>query len=55
MLQSIMAAVAFYYSEYLILKWQLLILVVLGTAGSLSFSSIEWQSTKLQREGYQSI
>ncbi|KAL3875933.1 hypothetical protein ACJMK2_033837 [Sinanodonta woodiana] len=53
--QSISAAVAFYYSTYLLLKWQLLILVVLGSLGTLCFSSIEWSSTKASREGFKSI
>ncbi|XP_053392761.1 UNC93-like protein MFSD11 [Mercenaria mercenaria] len=54
-IQSIAAAVAFFYSDYLILKWQLLIMVIVGSIGSLSFSVIEWESTNLKREGYQSI
>jgi len=49
------AAAAFFYSDYLVLKYQLLILVSLGSIGSLCFSLIEWESTKLKREGYQSI
>ncbi|XP_041362789.1 UNC93-like protein MFSD11 [Gigantopelta aegis] len=53
--QSLMAAVAFYYSLVLHLEWQLLILVVMGTGATLSFSAIEWSSTKTFREGYQSI
>ncbi|XP_052821047.1 UNC93-like protein MFSD11 [Mya arenaria] len=53
--QSLASAVAFFYSDYLILKYQLLIMVILGSFGSLAFSTIEWESTKLKREGYQSI
>lgn len=36
-IQSIMAAAAFFYSNYFLLHWQLLILVVMGFLGSLSF------------------
>ncbi|KAL4239617.1 DUF895 domain membrane protein [Mactra antiquata] len=54
-IQSVAAAVAFFYSDYLILQWQLLILVIFGSIGSLSFSVIEWESNNLKREGYQSI
>ncbi|KAJ8317966.1 hypothetical protein KUTeg_003057 [Tegillarca granosa] len=53
--QSIAAAVAFYYSEYLILQWQLLILVVLGAFGTLCFCSVEWESNRISRGGYQQI
>ena len=55
MLQSVAAAAAFFYSKYLILKYQLLILVIFGSAGFLTFSLVEWESTKRKREGYQSI
>lgn len=40
-IQSIMAAVAFFYSNYLLLHWQLLILVVSGFLGAVSFFSAE--------------
>lgn len=40
--QSIAAAVAFFYSNYLLLHWQLLILVLVGFLGTLSFFVAEW-------------
>uniref|UniRef100_A0A8C5MQ44 UNC93-like protein MFSD11 n=1 Tax=Leptobrachium leishanense TaxID=445787 RepID=A0A8C5MQ44_9ANUR len=40
--QSISAAVAFFYSNYLLLQWQLLILVVFGFFGTISFFFAEW-------------
>ncbi|KAI4892196.1 hypothetical protein NFI96_005503 [Prochilodus magdalenae] len=39
--QSIFAAVAFFYSGYLLLTWQLLIMVVLGFIGTLCFFVVE--------------
>ncbi|CAL1528818.1 unnamed protein product, partial [Lymnaea stagnalis] len=53
--QSIAAAIAFYYSNVLLLQWQLLILVILGTTGVLGFNLVEWSSTKASRKGYQMI
>ena len=40
-LQSICAAVAFFYSGYLLLMWQLLLMVVLGFTGTLCFFVVE--------------
>ncbi|XP_036446013.1 UNC93-like protein MFSD11 isoform X1 [Colossoma macropomum] len=40
--QSITAAVAFFYSNYLLLHWQLLIMVLVGFAGTLSFFMADW-------------
>ncbi|KAG8446106.1 hypothetical protein GDO86_013829, partial [Hymenochirus boettgeri] len=40
--QSITAAIAFFYSNYLFLQWQLLILVVVGFFGAISFFFVEW-------------
>ncbi|XP_029283969.1 UNC93-like protein MFSD11 [Cottoperca gobio] len=40
-IQSVFAAVAFFYSGYLLLKWQLLLMVVLGFAGTLCFFVVE--------------
>lgn len=53
--QSLTAAIAFFYSGSLILHWQLLILVVLGTLGTLCFCIVEWSCTKTFREGYRTI
>lgn len=41
-IQSIMAAVAFFYSNYFLLHWQLLILVLAGFAGTVTFFGAEW-------------
>ncbi|XP_010872920.1 UNC93-like protein MFSD11 [Esox lucius] len=40
-IQSVFAAVAFFYSGYLLLTWQLLIMVILGFTGTLSFFMVE--------------
>ncbi|CAK9296816.1 unnamed protein product [Gordionus sp. m RMFG-2023] len=40
-IQSTMAAIAFYYSKYLLLHWQLLILVISGTFAVLFFYSAD--------------
>lgn len=40
-IQSVFAAVAFFYSGYLLLMWQLLMMVVLGFAGTLCFFVVE--------------
>lgn len=40
-IQSIFAAVAFFYSGYLALMWQLLLMVILGFAGTLCFFVVE--------------
>lgn len=39
--QSIFAAVAFFYSGYLLLMWQLLLMVLLGFTGTLCFFVVE--------------
>ncbi|XP_062381496.1 UNC93-like protein MFSD11 [Sardina pilchardus] len=55
-IQSIMAAVAFLYSNYLLLHWQLLVLVVTGFLGTLSFFLAEWLAVQRQRDSdYDSI
>ncbi len=41
-LQSITAAVAFFYSNYLLLHWQLLIMVLTGFLGTITFFVVEW-------------
>lgn len=40
-IQSVCAAVAFFYSGYLLLMWQLLLMVILGFAGTLCFFVVE--------------
>ncbi|XP_037649136.1 UNC93-like protein MFSD11 [Sebastes umbrosus] len=40
-IQSVFAAVAFFYSGYLVLKWQLLLMVILGFTGTLCFFVVE--------------
>lgn len=39
--QSVFAAVAFFYSGYLMLTWQLLLMVALGFIGTLCFFMVE--------------
>lgn len=45
-----MAAVAFSYSNYLLLHWQLLILVVVGFLGSVTFFMVEALAQSIRRE-----
>lgn len=40
-IQSVFAAVAFFYSGYLMLMWQLLLMIVLGFTGTLCFFMVE--------------
>ncbi|KAF3699719.1 UNC93-like protein MFSD11 Major facilitator superfamily domain-containing protein 11 [Channa argus] len=55
-IQSIMAAIAFFYSNYLLLQWQLLILVLVGFVGSLTFFMAEWTAQSSRRDSdYDSI
>lgn len=55
-IQSIMAAVAFSYSNYLLLHWQLLILVLVGFLGTMTFFVAEWSAESRRRESdYDSI
>ncbi|XP_069381662.1 UNC93-like protein MFSD11 [Paralichthys olivaceus] len=55
-IQSIMAALAFFYSNYLLLHWQLLILVLSGFLGSMTFFMAEWMAESNRRESdYDSI
>ncbi|NXL91148.1 MFS11 protein, partial [Alectura lathami] len=55
--QSICAAVAYFYSNYLLLQWQLLILVVVGFFGTIAFFAVEWQAAASLARGsdYSSI
>ncbi|XP_061556102.1 UNC93-like protein MFSD11 isoform X1 [Phycodurus eques] len=50
-IQSILAALAFFYSNFLPLRWQLLIMVALGFAGSLSFMAAERRAQAGGRDG----
>lgn len=42
--QSICAAVAYFYSNYVLLQWQLLIMVVVGFFGTITFFTVEWEA-----------
>ncbi|XP_014372745.1 UNC93-like protein MFSD11 [Alligator sinensis] len=55
--QSICAAVAYFYSNYLLLQWQLLIMVVVGFFGTISFFTVEWEAPAFVARGsdYSSI
>uniref|UniRef100_G1M4W0 UNC93-like protein MFSD11 n=1 Tax=Ailuropoda melanoleuca TaxID=9646 RepID=G1M4W0_AILME len=55
--QSICAAVAFFYSNYLLLHWQLLVMVIFGFFGTISFFSVEWAAAAIVARGsdYRSI
>ncbi|XP_078230860.1 UNC93-like protein MFSD11 isoform X2 [Callithrix jacchus] len=55
--QSICAAVAFFYSNYLLLHWQLLVMVIFGFSGTISFFTVEWEAAAFVARGsdYQSI
>ncbi|XP_023603549.1 UNC93-like protein MFSD11 isoform X2 [Myotis lucifugus] len=55
--QSICAAVAFFYSNYLLLHWQLLLMVIFGFFGTVSFFAVEWEAAAIVARGsdYRSI
>ncbi|CAH1793783.1 unnamed protein product [Owenia fusiformis] len=53
--QSVTAAVAFFYSTKLLLQWQLLILVVMNVLGTMCFFLVEWGSARVSHEGYSKI
>nr|KAF6457477.1 major facilitator superfamily domain containing 11 [Rousettus aegyptiacus] len=55
--QSICAAVAFFYSNYLLLHWQLLVMVIFGFFGTISFFAVEWEAAAMVARGsdYRSI
>ncbi|XP_006886243.1 PREDICTED: UNC93-like protein MFSD11 isoform X2 [Elephantulus edwardii] len=55
--QSICAAVAFFYSNYLLLHWQLLLMVLCGFFGAVSFFTVEWEAAAIVARGsdYRSI
>ncbi|XP_067617752.1 UNC93-like protein MFSD11 isoform X2 [Eurosta solidaginis] len=48
--QSIAAAISFFYSSYLGLRAQLIILVIFGTIGTACFCIVEWAAKRRQRE-----
>uniref|UniRef100_A0A8C5GH79 UNC93-like protein MFSD11 n=1 Tax=Gouania willdenowi TaxID=441366 RepID=A0A8C5GH79_GOUWI len=54
-IQSIMAALAFFYSNFLLLHWQLLILVLSGFLGTFSFFLAEWKVQSHLELDYSSI
>jgi len=43
-MQSFSCAIAFFYSRYLTLQWQLLITVILDVAGTVTFCLVEWEA-----------
>uniref|UniRef100_A0A2D4PUC6 UNC93-like protein MFSD11 n=1 Tax=Micrurus surinamensis TaxID=129470 RepID=A0A2D4PUC6_MICSU len=53
-IQSICAAVAFFYSNYLFLQWQLLIMAVVGFFGTITFFTVEWEAAA-RSTGYHNI
>ncbi|XP_069337844.1 UNC93-like protein MFSD11 isoform X2 [Eulemur rufifrons] len=55
--QSICAAMAFFYSNYLLLHWQLLVMVIFGFFGTISFFAVEWEAAAIVARGsdYRSI
>ncbi|KAJ7316072.1 hypothetical protein JRQ81_002234 [Phrynocephalus forsythii] len=56
-IQSVCAAIAYFYSNYLFLQWQLLIMAVVGFCGTISFFSVEWAAPAFvaKRTDYSSI
>jgi len=53
--QSLTAAIAFFYSLKLYLKWQLLIMVISSFFGTLGFFVVEWKARRIANEGYARI
>ncbi|KAK7940529.1 hypothetical protein WMY93_003855 [Mugilogobius chulae] len=52
-IQSVFAAVAFFYSGHLLLMWQLLVMVVLGFSGTCA--SLWWNGCRTSLQTYRSI
>ncbi|KAJ7340343.1 DUF895 domain membrane protein [Desmophyllum pertusum] len=50
--QSLTAAIAFFYSQKLFLEWQLLILVISSLFGTIGFFQVEWKARRTANEGY---
>ncbi|XP_039261374.1 UNC93-like protein MFSD11 isoform X2 [Styela clava] len=48
--QSLAAAIGFFYSNHIVLKWQLLIMVVFGVSGTLTYFKAEHSLKRRQRE-----
>lgn len=48
---------AFFYSNYLLLHWQLLLMVIFGFFGTVSFFTVEWEAAAIVARGsdYRSI
>ena len=40
---------AFFYSNYLLLHWQLLVMVIFGFFGTVSFFTVEWEAAAIVR------
>ncbi|XP_033121361.1 UNC93-like protein MFSD11 [Anneissia japonica] len=53
--QSLAAAAGFFYSNHLVLHWQLLILVIFGTMGTLCFFKVERIASDASDNGYSKI
>lgn len=53
--QSLTAAIGFFYSLRLHLQWQLLILVVSSLFGTLGFFQVEWKARRVANQGYAPI
>ena len=49
-MQSLSCAIAFFYSPYLSLQWQLLITVVLDILGAVAFCLVEWEARHQNKE-----
>ncbi|XP_073245430.1 UNC93-like protein MFSD11 isoform X3 [Porites lutea] len=50
--QSLTAAIGFFYSLELHLKWQLLILIISSFSGTLGFFLVEWKARRMANAGY---
>ena len=49
-MQSLSCAIAFFYSPFLTLQWQLLITIILDILGAVTFCLVEWEARKKDRE-----
>ena len=49
-MQSLSCAIAFFYSPWLTLQWQLLITVILDIVGAVTFCLVEWEARKRERD-----